>query len=150
MPRIQNNKTKKTPPGWDRIEQKLLELTNKMRDVENEPHEGKRKVEALWPIYQIHHERSRYVYEMFYKAKPEDKISRELYEYCLREKWADADLIAKWKKKGYEKLCCLQCIQPKDHNYGGTCICRVPKGSLEEGKVVQCQACGCRGCASCD
>jgi bud site selection protein 31 len=93
--------------GWDKIEEKLMELTNRMRDVENEPHEGRRKVESLWPIFRLHHERSRYIYEMFYKKK---EISRDLYEYCLREKWADADLIAKWKKTGYEKLCCLQCI----------------------------------------
>jgi len=100
-------KSKKQPVGWDKIEEKLMELTNRMRDVENEPHEGRRKVESLWPIFRLHHERSRYIYEMFYKKK---EISRDLYEYCLREKWADADLIAKWKKTGYEKLCCLQCI----------------------------------------
>ena len=44
---------------------------------------------------------SRYVYEMFYKYK---KISREVYQYCLDQKLADAALIAKWKKPGYEKL----------------------------------------------
>lgn len=104
MPRIQTLKSKKHPAGWDKIEDKLMELTNRMRDVENEPHEGRRKVESLWPIFRLHHERSRYIYEMFYKKKD---ISRDLYEYCLREKWADADLIAKWKKTGYEKLCCL-------------------------------------------
>jgi hypothetical protein len=48
---------------------------------------------------------------------------------------------------GYERLCCLRCIQPKDHNFGTTCICRVPKKSRDE-KVVECTHCGCRGCAS--
>lgn len=38
---------------------------------------------------------SRYIYEMFYKRK---EISRELYEWCLRENLADKNLIAKWKK----------------------------------------------------
>lgn len=47
---------------------------------------------------------SRYIFDLFYKKK---EISRELYEYCLREKWADANLIAKWKKSGFERLCCL-------------------------------------------
>jgi bud site selection protein 31 len=47
---------------------------------------------------------SRYIYELFYKKK---EISRELYEYCLTEKWADPALIAKWKKSGFERLCCL-------------------------------------------
>lgn len=68
-------------------------------------------------------------------------------------------LIAKWKKTGYEKLCCARCIQSRvsclshclsparrpddatyeqqDMNYAGsTCICRVPKAQLREGTVV--------------
>lgn len=70
-------------------------------------------------------------------------------------------LIAKWKKAGYEKLCCLRCIQTKvrivfgvflsanpdlvlqDMNYqGSTCICRVPKAQLRQGTVVECVHCG--------
>lgn len=56
----------------------------------------------------------------------------ELYDYCLKEKIADGNLIAKWKKQGYENLCCLRCIQTRDTNFGTNCICRVPKGKLEE------------------
>jgi len=82
---------------------------------------------------------------MFYKKKA---ISREVYNYCIKEKLADANLIAKWKKSGYERLCCLRCIQPRDHNFGTTCVCRVPTDKLENGKVVECVHCGCRGCAS--
>ncbi|VDN09952.1 unnamed protein product [Dibothriocephalus latus] len=59
----------------------------------------------------------------------------------------DANLIAKWKKQGYENLCCLRCIQSRDTNFGTNCVCRVPKSKLEEGKVVECQNCGCRGCS---
>ena len=65
------------------------------------------KAEMLWPIYKINHQRSRYIYELFYKKK---EISRELYDYCLKENYADKNLLAKWKKSGYEKLCCVQCI----------------------------------------
>ena len=82
-----------------------------MRDVENAPIEGKRKTETVWPIFQLHHQMSRYIYEQFYKKKT---ISRELYDFCLNQKYGDAMLIAKWKKKGYEKLCCLQCISKSD------------------------------------
>lgn len=67
--------------------------------VENEPHEGKRIVESSWPVFRIHHQRSRYIYDLFYKRKA---ISRELYDYLLKNKYADANLIAKWKKV----LCC--------------------------------------------
>eukprot|EP00761_Pharyngomonas_kirbyi_P013429 gb/GECH01013458.1/.p1 GENE.gb/GECH01013458.1/~~gb/GECH01013458.1/.p1 ORF type:complete len:147 (+),score=36.11 gb/GECH01013458.1/:1-441(+) len=146
MPKVRT-KRKRPPEGWDEIEDKLLEFEARMRDVQAETHEGKRSDETLWPIMQINHEKSRYIYNLYYKDK---KISRELYDYCLREGYADAALIAKWKKTGYEKLCCLQCIQPRNHNFGGVCICRVPKSKLAEGKVVQCTNCGCRGCASSD
>lgn len=71
----------------------------------------------------------------------------ELYEFCLKEGYADKNLIAKWKKQGYENLCCLRCIQCRDTNFGTNCICRVPKSKLEEGKIVECVICGCRGCS---
>ena len=78
----------------------------------------------------ISHARSRYVYELYYKR---EAISRELYDWLLKEGYADAkcvavsyfmgpsmsnsilysSLIAKWKKTGYEKLCCLRCIQTR-------------------------------------
>lgn len=47
----------------------------------NEPHEGKRKCEALWPVHQINWQRSRYVFDMYYRYK---KISREVYDYCVQ------------------------------------------------------------------
>jgi len=111
---------------------KILEdYAKKMRDAENESHEGKRKAESLWPIMRISHARSRYVYELYYKR---EAISRELYDWLLKEGYADAkyvlkllllllpltvlfsyfdSLVAKWKKTGYEKLCCLRCIQTR-------------------------------------
>ena len=127
-------------------------------------------MEATWGITRVHHERNRYIFNMHYKER---KISRELYEYLVKEGYADANLIAKWRKvcfshtrhtkhenshnhvndhtqQGYERLCCLQCIQKSSSNFGTTCICRVPKDSLPDGKVVECVNCGCHGCASCD
>ncbi|KAG5451897.1 hypothetical protein CRM22_005473 [Opisthorchis felineus] len=138
-------RNKKPPPeGWELIEPTIEELNRKMREAETDPHEGKRKVEAEWPIFRIHHKRSRFVYDLYYKRKA---ITKELYDYCIKEKIADGNLIAKWKKQGYENLCCLRCIQSRDTNFGTNCICRVPKAKLEEGKVVECQSCGCRGCS---
>ena len=131
MPRVRTLRTKRSPEGWELIEPTLTEMMNQMRDAENEPHEGKRKIEATWKIMRLHHQRTRYVYDLRYKKK---EISKDLYEWLLRERWADATLIAKWKKSGYEKLCCILCIQPKDTNFHSTCICRVPKGQLQDGK----------------
>ena len=116
-----------------------------MREAESESHEGKRRTESLWPIFKIHHQKSRYIYELYYKRQ---SISKELYEYCIKNRIADAALIAKWKKQGYENLCCLRCIQVRDTNFGTNCICRVPRDKLEEGrKIVECIHCGCRGCS---
>lgn len=112
--------------------------------AETDPHEGKRINESLWPVFKIHHQKSRYIYDLYFRRKA---ISRELYDYCVSEKIADANLIAKWKKSGYENLCCLRCIQTRDTNFGTNCICRVPKAKLEEGRVVECVHCGCRGCS---
>ncbi|KAJ2663149.1 Component of the SF3b subcomplex of the U2 snRNP [Coemansia sp. RSA 1200] len=149
MPKVKTSKwSKKEPPkGWDDIEPTLTEYDEMMREAENEPTTGKRKVESGWSVMQVHHKRSRYLYDMFYKKKA---ISRELYNYCINRGYGDASLIAKWRKRGFEKLCCLRCIQPRDTNYGTTCICRVPKQNLEEDKVIECAHCGCRGCASTD
>ncbi|KAF3846731.1 hypothetical protein F7725_003809, partial [Dissostichus mawsoni] len=127
MPKVKRSR-KPPPDGWELIEPTLDELDQKMREAETEPHEGKRKVESLWPIFRLHHQRSRYIYDLFYKRKA---ISRELYEYCIKEGYADKNLIAKWKKQGYENLCCLRCIQTRDTNFGTNCICRVPKSKLE-------------------
>ena len=127
-------------------------------------------MEVTWGITRVHPDRYRYIFNRYYKDK---KISRELYVYLLKEGYADVNLIAKWRKvccpflshrfsfthshctphhtqQGYERLCCLQCIQKGSSNYGTTCICRVPKDSLPDGKVVECVNCGCHGCASCD
>jgi bud site selection protein 31 len=200
MPKAKRS-SKGAPPGWDLIEPHLFDFERRMRDAESAGHEGKRKAEAVWPIFRIHHQRSRFVYDAYYRrgAKGgevgeekggEDgegfetspalassssaaqssfataalsslspapsssalppRISRELYEYCLREGHADAALIAKWKKQGYERLCCLQCVQARDHQFTTACVCRVPRAALEGGKVVECAHCGCRGCASGD
>lgn len=62
-----------------------------MRDAENESHEGKRKTESLWPIMRISHTRSRYIYELYYKR---EAISKELYDWLLKEGYADAKYVS--------------------------------------------------------
>ncbi|EER19109.1 g10 protein, putative [Perkinsus marinus ATCC 50983] len=90
MPKVRTLRSKKAPEGWDEIEATLMELDRKMRDAENEPHEDKRKTELLWPIHKLNHQRSRYVFDMYYKKKA---ISKELFRYCLEEGWADKQLV---------------------------------------------------------
>ncbi|MCJ1225349.1 hypothetical protein MMC12_001998 [Toensbergia leucococca] len=168
MPPVRSARNRKPPPdGFDDIEDTLLEFSNKMKDAENASHEGKKRHEVLWPIFQISHQRSRYIYELFYDK---EAISKQLYDYLLKNSYADGNLIAKWKKQGYEKvrssfdynpfrpdadevtlqLCCLRCIQTKETNFNATCICRVPKAQLKEDQTIECVSCGCRGCSSSD
>ncbi|KAK9215033.1 hypothetical protein WN944_007036 [Citrus x changshan-huyou] len=128
MPKVKTNRVK-IPEGWELIEPTLRELQAKMREAENDPHDGKRKCETLWPIFKIAHQKSRYIFDLYYRRK---EISKELYEFCLDQGYADRNLIAKWKKPGYERLCCLRCMQPRDHNFQTTCVCRVPKNLREE------------------
>ncbi|KAK0352485.1 Component of the SF3b subcomplex of the U2 snRNP [Friedmanniomyces endolithicus] len=101
MPAIRSAKTRKAPPdGFDDIEDTLLEFSNKMKDAENASHEGRKKHEMQWPIFQITHQRSRYIYDMYYEK---EAITKQLYDWLLKNGYADATLIAKWKKQGYEK-----------------------------------------------
>uniref|UniRef100_A0A093VAC5 Pre-mRNA-splicing factor cwf14 n=1 Tax=Talaromyces marneffei PM1 TaxID=1077442 RepID=A0A093VAC5_TALMA len=97
MPPIRTTRNAKPPPaGFDDIEDTLLEFSNKMKDAENAPHEGKKRHEVLWPVFQISHQRSRYIYELYYEK---EAISKQLYDWLLKNKYADAMLIAKWKKQ---------------------------------------------------
>ena len=59
MPPVRSARNRKPPPdGFDDIEDTLLEFSNKMKDAENSSHEGKRRQEVLWPIFQITHQRA--------------------------------------------------------------------------------------------
>jgi len=145
MPRIRTLSTKRPPEGWDDVAPQLEEFQAQMRDAVNEPHEGKRRNEATWPITKLHYERSRYIYELYYKKKA---ISKELYDYLLQEKYGDAALIAKWKKKGYEYLCSLSAIDKRNTNFGTTAICRVPLHLRKPGSVGPSVTTGCISCAS--
>jgi len=135
----------KEPPGFDYLKPTLEALENELRDKVNEPHEGKRKVESLWPVHQINWQRTRYVFDMYYKY---GKIDRKVLDYCCRNKIVDEGLMAKWRKPGYEKLCSTYVINTRNYNFGTVSICRVPASSLGEDAVVECPTTGCRGCAS--
>ncbi|KAK3077844.1 hypothetical protein LTS18_009107, partial [Coniosporium uncinatum] len=134
MPPVRTAKNRKPPPeGFDDIEDTLLEFTNKMKDAETASHAGKSRKQSLWPIFEVTHQRSRYIYDLYYTK---GAISKPLYDYLLKNNYADANLIAKWKKSGYEKLCCLTCIQTKETNFNSTCICRVPRETIKEEKTI--------------
>jgi bud site selection protein 31 len=81
MPPVRSARTRKPPPvGFSDIEDTLLEYANKMKDAENAPHEGKKRAETLWPIFQVAHQRSRYIYDL------EDAVRVVAEEWVCR--WA--------------------------------------------------------------
>ena len=132
------------PAGFEALSPFIEEVDRRLKDAELEPHENKRVAEASWPIFRLHHQKSRHIYEMFTSGQ----ISRDVYGYCLSQRIADPNLIAKWKKKGYERLCCLRCIQTADTSFGTNCICRVPRSKFGPStRPFQCTYCGCRGCS---
>lgn len=145
MPKFRKVTVRNPPKGYDEIQPTLLELNNRLREVNN-THENKNK-ESIWEIIRIHHQISRYVYELYHFKK---QISKDIYDFCLEEKQIDKNLISKWKKPGYERLCCLSCVQKSNQNYGTTCICRVPKKDLNKDIIIECKHCGCKGCVTYD
>ncbi|CAN6674366.1 pre-mRNA-splicing factor Bud31p [Trichomonascus vanleenenianus] len=159
MPKVKTTRSKRPPEGYSEVQPTLIEFDNRLRDAEAASDATKKTSESLHEIFRIHHQKSRYVYDLYYKKKA---ISGDLYQWLLKNRHADANLIAKWKKQGYENLCCLLCIQARNTQQEDgskdkyvdrtTCICRVPRAQLAKSghKVSGCVACGCRGCASTD
>lgn len=140
------NKKKAPPPGFEVVEATLEALEHELRDKIKETNEKKRKTESMWPVHQIGWQKSRYIYDMFYTY---NRISRQVYDYCIKQKLVDAALIAKWKKPGYERLCSTYVINPTNYKFGTTSICRVPlKDRSTEQKTAQDPTTGCMGCAS--
>ena len=74
-------KNKKTPEGWQLIEEVIEDFEAQMKEAVNEEHEGKRKNELTWKITRIHWEKNRFIYDLMYKRKV---MSRELVRSSLR------------------------------------------------------------------
>ncbi|KAK1743769.1 BUD31 (G10) family protein [Skeletonema marinoi] len=135
-------KAKKPPKGFNYLVPVLSALENELRDKVRESNAGKRNTESMWPVHQINWQRSRYVYDMYYTH---GKITKKVYDYCIKNKLVDAALIAKWKKPGYERLCSTYVINPNNYKFGTTSICRVPlKDRSPEAKTAQDPTTGCR------
>ncbi|KAI8102420.1 hypothetical protein M9435_006021 [Picochlorum sp. BPE23] len=141
-------KNKRVPEGFEMIEDVIDDFETQMREAVNEDHEGKRKNESSWKIHRLHWEKNRFIYDLMYVRKV---MSRQLYDFLVREKIADGALISKWRKPGYEILCSLLAIQKGNHNFGTTSHCRVPmKNRAPQQRVTPDVQTGCICCASGD
>ncbi|KAL3815426.1 hypothetical protein ACHAXA_009171 [Cyclostephanos tholiformis] len=139
-------KAKKPPKGFAYLAPVLSSLENELRDKVRESNANKRNTESMWPVHQINWQRSRYVYDMYYTHR---RISKRVYDYCVRNRLVDPALIAKWKKTGYERLCSTYVINSNNYKFGTTSICRVPlRDRSPEQLLAMDPTTGCRGCAS--
>jgi bud site selection protein 31 len=142
MPKIRAGMPK-PPPGFDAVAPVLDEYEARMRAAIAEPHAGKRKAETTWGVAEVNRERTRAVFNLVRAGT----VSKEVLEYCVKVKFVDGSLVKLWSIKGYESACCAECVQPRNHTFGGACICRVPARDRAE-DAIQCSHCGCTGCAS--
>lgn len=130
------------PEGFDKIQPILKKFQDKLKTLEEkENNVAIPRNQLYWEIYRVDHQKSRYIYSLYYQR---NLISEELYLWLVKYRFVNGELIAKWRKQGYETLCCLQCI-------GKTvCVCRVPKSVRNKEPDFRCVSCGCKGCASTD
>ncbi|GJX71254.1 protein BUD31 homolog 2 [Tanacetum coccineum] len=120
---------------------KQIESTNLIIDLpaDNDPHDWKMKMRSsVADTLKLHISRDRYVYGVpdFAKQKcPLCSFSRVFNTVEMINLGSQVQLTV--KRPGYERLCCLRCIQPRDHNFQTTCVCRVPKHLREESVIEQ-------------
>ncbi len=139
-------RAKKPPKGFAYLAPVLSSLENKLHDKVRESNAGKRNTESMWPVHQINWQRSRYVYDMYYLHH---RITKKVYEYCMRNKLIGTALIAKWKKTGYERLCSTYVITSNNYKFGTSSICHVLlKDWSPEQLLTMDLTTGCRGCVS--
>lgn len=135
----------KPPKGFDVAAAVLDEFDAAMKAALLEPHEGKRKAESTWGVAAVNRKRTRAVCDLHRKGA----ITKEVLDFCVKANFIDGSLVKLWSVKGYESACCVECVNPKNHSFGGACICRVPRKDRSE-DAIQCSHCGCTGCASGD
>ncbi|EAY06778.1 G10 protein [Trichomonas vaginalis G3] len=143
-PRVRKRSSLKPPPGWDEISAEVMRLNEEMRAAETSTYQEENNKEKMWKVMRCNWKRSRIIYEMRYKSHT---MSKELYEWIVRQGYADNNLIDYWRKPGYDRLCCVACAA-RNSDHGGTCICRVPRNKRQ--KDLKCFHCGCPGCCSGD
>lgn len=137
---------KKIPKGFELIEAQLEQFEDEMREVMNDTMEDKMRNELTWKVHKLHWKKNRFIFNLYYKEK---SISKELFDFLVREKVVDANLISKWRKPGYENLCSLAVISKTNTNFRTAGVCRVPLKD-RHGQITPNVLTGCISCASGD
>lgn len=144
MPKVRPGMPK-PPKGFDKALPVLNGFDANMKAALAESNDGKRKVEATWEVARVNRERTRAVFKLWQNGD----IERQVLDYCCTVGFVDGSLVRLWALPGYDGACCTECVQPRNHSFGGACICRVPAKDRGD-DPVRCSHCGCNGCASGD
>ncbi|EME26819.1 G10 family protein [Galdieria sulphuraria] len=137
---------KKLPKGFELIETQLEKFEDEMREIMNDTMEDKMRNELTWKVHKLHWKKNRFIFNLYYKEKA---ISKELFDFLVKEKVVDANLISKWRKPGYENLCSLAVISKTNTNFRTAGVCRVPLKD-RHGQITPNVLTGCISCASGD
>ncbi|GJD11301.1 Protein BUD31 homolog 2 [Galdieria sulphuraria] len=105
---------KKLPKGFELIETQLEKFEDEMREIMNDTMEDKMRNELTWKVHKLHWKKNRFIFNLYYKEKA---ISKELFDFLVKEKVVDDNLISKWRKPGYENLCSLAVISKTNTNF---------------------------------
>jgi bud site selection protein 31 len=149
--RLTDQQRRSAPDGWPALEKELDAIAAEHKDAAVDA--AGPAARAAWPALRLHRALARHVHDAFFVDRA---ISRRLYEWCVRPAAAGGggvagrELVAKWRRAGYERLCCLGCVQAADTAFGTVCVCRVPRAKREAGtadRAAECVRCGCRGCS---
>ena len=136
--------TRKVPTGFSKVEDRLTEFEDEMREVVLAPSGHVPKSQSTWPVLRVSRERTRYLFH----AHRDEEIDDETLQFCINQGFAESSLIDKWSTRGYESLCCVRCIDTKNSNFRTVCRCRVPHSGNSDDTFTGCSLCGCKGCSS--
>eukprot|EP00796_Vickermania_ingenoplastis_P000629 gene629-348_t len=146
-------KRRRTEAGPSKREEKEGGPTSAEPARDGSDAEAESEMPPLWRVAQINRDRTRYVFNAYYRQK---LINKEVFDYCCEMQLIDSGLVKRWRLPGYEKLCCTACAIPGAASAAGslttklalrdkagrkrhadeaegdrdqsTCLCRVPAG----------------------
>uniref|UniRef100_A0A7S0ZER5 Protein BUD31 homolog n=1 Tax=Timspurckia oligopyrenoides TaxID=708627 RepID=A0A7S0ZER5_9RHOD len=136
-------RVKNAPVGVEVVESVLEKHEIRMREVMLEEVEDKMRSELTWGVHRIHWEKNREIWNMY----KDNKISKKVLDFLMKQKLIDHALLNRWNKPGYERLCSTLVLSKSNTNFGTTGICRVPLRQ-RHGQIMPNVQTGCVSCAS--
>jgi bud site selection protein 31 len=147
MSRVRRNPSLNPPAEWAEVRDLIVDFTAKLKEAEDVVVDDNWTREQWVAINRANWIRCRCVYIRRYISRT---MKEDLFEWILKEGFAERDLIALWRKTGYERVCCVRCASDKSDAEG--CACRRTRtaNELRDAPAPKCRECWCPGCRSRD